>query len=188
MYQCWAQDRGALLSVPHKSHRKNILHLKVFEEYIRDNVEQWFRWSKKMKLAVEHMEDLILVTGCDLVTSWAAAAFECHMPRDPEPTTISLETKKLDGGRAEFFWRNIRGGVAYRNSEFNPVRSQAISSLRELMLPSCTRTFKNLYLRINASSSGVFVQSAHSSGSKKSVLQQNPFLTTLTTTGRMGYK
>ena len=69
MYQCGAQHRGALLSLPHKGHRKDVIHIKVFEDYIRDNVDNWFRWSKKMKLPVEHMEDLILVTGCTLATS-----------------------------------------------------------------------------------------------------------------------
>ena len=57
------------MSLPHKGHRKDVIHIKVFEDYIRDNVDNWFRWSKKMKLPVEHMEDLILVTGCTLATS-----------------------------------------------------------------------------------------------------------------------
>ena len=49
--------------------------MKAFEEYIRDNVVSWFEWSKDKKLCVERMEDLILITGCTLVDSWAAAAF-----------------------------------------------------------------------------------------------------------------
>jgi hypothetical protein len=123
MYQCRARHRGALLSLPHKGHRKDVIPIKLFEDYIRDNVDNWFRWSKKMKLPVEHMEDLILVTGCTLVTSWAAAAFDGHMSVDSDPTTISLETRKSDGGGAQFFWRNIRGSVEYHNSRFRPVRS-----------------------------------------------------------------
>jgi hypothetical protein len=90
MYQCSAQDRGALLSLPHKGLRKDVIPIKVFEWYIRDNVDSWFRWSKKMKLPVERMEDLILVTGCTLVSSWAAAAFDRHMSVS-DATTISLE-------------------------------------------------------------------------------------------------
>jgi hypothetical protein len=97
--------------------------MKVFEDYIRDNVDKWFRWSKNMKLPVERMEDLILVTGCTLVTSWAAAAFDGHMSVDSDPTTISLEARKSDGGGAQYFWRNISGNVEYHNSRFDPVRS-----------------------------------------------------------------
>jgi hypothetical protein len=123
MYQCRAQHRGALLCLPHKGHRKDVIPIKVFEDYIRDNVDNWFRWSKKMKLPVEHMEDLILVTGCTLVTSWAAAAFEGHMSVDSDVTTISLEAGKTDDGGAQYFWRNIRGSVEYHNTRFGPVRS-----------------------------------------------------------------
>ena len=123
MYQCRVQHRGALLSLPHKGHSKDVIPIKVFEDYIRDNVDNWFRWSKKMKLPVEHMEDLILVTGCTLVTSWAAAAFDSHMQVDSDFTTISLEARKSHGDRAQFFWRNIRGNVEYHNSRFNTVRS-----------------------------------------------------------------
>jgi hypothetical protein len=119
MYQCRAQHRGALLSLPHKGHRKDAIPKKVFEDYIRDNADNWFRWSKKMKLSVDHMEDLILVTGCTLVTSWAAAAFDGHMDSDAK---ISLDARGFDGGRAEFSWRNRRGIVEYHNSRFDPVR------------------------------------------------------------------
>jgi hypothetical protein len=121
MYQCWAQDRGALLSLPHKGHRKDVKPIKAFQNHIKENVDSWFRWSKEMMLPPEHIEDLILVTGCTLVTSWAAAAFDGRMSVDP--TTISLETRKSDGGGAQFFWRNIRGCVEYHNRRFDPVSS-----------------------------------------------------------------
>ena len=123
MYQCRAQHRGALLSLPHRGYCRDVIPLKVFEEYIKDNVDNWFRWSKKMMLPVEHMEDLILVTGCTLVTSWAAAAFDGYMSMDSDAATISLEAIRFDGGGARYFWRNIRGIVEYHNSRFDPVRS-----------------------------------------------------------------
>ena len=122
MYECRAQHRGALLSLPHTGQHKDVIHIKVFEEYIKDNVDDWFRWSKKMKLPVEHMEDLILVTGCTLVTSWAAAVFNGHMSVDSYDMKISLKARRFDGGGAQFFWRNIRGNVDYHNSRFDPVR------------------------------------------------------------------
>jgi hypothetical protein len=124
------------LSLPHKGHRKDVIHKKVFENYIRDNVENWFRWSKEMMLPIENMEDLILVTGCTLVTSWAVAAFDGQLSVDSvdsDVMTISLEARKSDGGGAHFCWRNIRGNVDFRNS---PVRSPRYSFSPELMLPS----------------------------------------------------
>ena len=176
------------MSLPHKGHRKDVIPLKVFENYIKDNVDNWFRWSKEMMLPVEHMEDLILVTGCTLVTSWAAAVFDGQMSADSDAMTISLEARKSDCGGPQFFWRNIRGNVEYHDSRFDPVRSPGCLLDVNLFFLHRTRTIENLYLRTNASLSGVFVQSALSSGPDQYGLQQNPFLTTLTTIGRMRYK
>ena len=94
----------------------------MFRKYIRDNADNWFRWCKRMELPVEQMEDLILVTGCTLVTSWAAAAFENHQSVDSDPPTISLAAKNSGNG-AQFVWRNIREPIEYHNSPFDPVRS-----------------------------------------------------------------
>ena len=92
----------------------------------------WFTWAQNNKLGVERMEDLILVTGCTLVTSWAAAAFDDYtMPVDT--TSISLDAQKSDRGRAEFIWRNVRGNVEYHNSHFDPVRPLGYVSRRKLI-------------------------------------------------------
>ena len=65
------------------------------------------------------MEDLFLVSGCTLVTSWAAIAFV----DDAMDAEISLASRTLDNGGASFVWSNIRGRLLYRNSRFEPVRS-----------------------------------------------------------------
>ena len=65
------------------------------------------------------MEDLIFVTGCTLVTSWAAVAF-MENTTDAEITLVS--GPPINGG-TNFFWDNIRGSVNFRNSHFNGVRS-----------------------------------------------------------------
>ena len=121
-YKCRARRRGALLSLPHGGHREDVIRKKAFEEYIRDHVVDWFIWAQDNKLSVDRMEDLILVTGCTLVTSWAAAAFDDYaMPVDA--TSISLDARKFDRGGAKFIWRNIRGNVEYHNSHIDSVRS-----------------------------------------------------------------
>ena len=68
------------------------------------------------------MEDLIFVTGCTLVSSWAAAAFDDHSTT-PGTTSISLDTHRFHLGMADFNWRDVRGNVEYHNSPFDPVRS-----------------------------------------------------------------
>ena len=113
-YKCSGQ--GAFLHLPHDGHRQDVIRTKVFEDYIRDNVFTWFTWAQRKGLGVERMEDLILVTGCTLVTSWAATAFVDH--RDAE---ISLAIHPLRGGES-INWSKTQGSVLHHNSHFDPVR------------------------------------------------------------------
>jgi hypothetical protein len=84
---------------------------KVYEDYIRDNVVSWFECSKNNGLPVERMEDLILVTGCTMVTSWAAATFVDHSQE------ISLAAQALPSGGAQFNWSRMRGNVPHHDSQ-----------------------------------------------------------------------
>jgi hypothetical protein len=123
MYECQAQTYGALLSLPHGGHSEDVIRTKLFGDYIRDNVDSWFRWSKRGGFPIERMDDLILVTGCTLVTSWAAAVFDNSKMSKAglDSATISLNIRKSNRGGAHFFWRNDRGNVDYHNSYFDPV-------------------------------------------------------------------
>jgi hypothetical protein len=89
---------------------------KVYEDYIRDNVANWFEWSRNDGLPVERLEDLILVTGCTLVTSWAVATFI------DDTQEISLAVQALPNGRGKFDWSRMRGNVPHHNSQHDPVR------------------------------------------------------------------
>lgn len=103
--------------LPNGVRSADIIRTKLFEDYIRDNVDNWFRWEKKRGLPVEHMEDIILVTGCTLATSWAAAAFDGTTSRDLDDTAVSLEVPKSDSSEAQFVWHNIRGNVEHHHSD-----------------------------------------------------------------------
>jgi hypothetical protein len=109
-YSC-KRRLGALLTLPHHGIRKDVIRTKVFEDYIRDHVDSWFTFAQRKRLDVERMEDLILVTGCTLVTSWGTAAFI--------DSTQDAEVLLRFRGN-EFDWREIRPSVAYQNS--HPVR------------------------------------------------------------------
>jgi len=91
----------------------------MFEDYVRDHVDGWFNWAQNNKLGVERMEDLILVTGCTLVTSWAAATFVDNTFE----AEISLTSRKFSNVGVSFVWGNVRGRVTYQNSRLDPVRS-----------------------------------------------------------------
>jgi len=114
-YRC--SGRGALLSIPHDGHSEDIIHTRVFEDYIRNNVASWFDWSQKNRVDAERMEDLILVTGCTLVTSWAAAVFPDHS----KTAEVSL-IERFDQNEISLEFNNIRGDVARHCSRIDPVR------------------------------------------------------------------
>ena len=109
------------MSLPLGGYRKEVIDIKLFENYIIDNAESWFDWSGKWGLPVDRMEDFILVTGYTLVSSWGAATF-CDDTAPLDSTSISLFSQKSDHGEAHYSWSNIRGNVTYHNSHFNPVR------------------------------------------------------------------
>ena len=113
------RNRGALLSLPNGGYREDVIRTKVFEDYIRDHVDSWFSWAQKIGLGVDRMEDLILVSGCTMATSWAAASFV----DDTSEAEISLASTLLGNAGASFVWGNVRGRVSYHNSCFNPVCS-----------------------------------------------------------------
>ncbi|KAN0105286.1 hypothetical protein V8E52_011169, partial [Russula decolorans] len=74
------------------------------------------------------MEDLILVSGCTLVTSWAAAAFV----DDTMDAEISLAASRtLNNGGASFVWSNIRGRVLFHNSCFEPFHGEQNSIMTQ---------------------------------------------------------
>jgi hypothetical protein len=110
---------GALLSLPKGGHHEDVIRAQVFEGYIQAHAESWFTWAQKNRLGVERVEDLILVSGRTLVTSWAAAAFM----DDTMDAEIFLASRPFNNGGSSFVWSNIQGRVLYHNSRFEPVRS-----------------------------------------------------------------
>jgi hypothetical protein len=112
------RNRGALLYLPNGGHHEDVVRAQAFEHYIKDYVDNWFTWAQKNQLGVERVEELILVSGCTLVTSWAVAAFA----DDTVDAEISLSSTTLKNCGASFVWSNIRGRVSYHNSGFEPVR------------------------------------------------------------------
>ena len=179
-YKC--RSRGAILSLPCGGLRQEVIHKKLFKGYIAKNVGSWFNWTKERGLPVEYMEDLVLVYGCTLVTSWAAAAFDDYA-RDAQ---VCLASKTLDHGGASFIWRNTRGIVEYHDSQLNSVCSLLVSFTRRSLIFS--QRIIRMHLRIDAFLSRASEQSVCCFGPDTSEALQSLSLTTLTTSKRMRYK
>jgi hypothetical protein len=108
---------GALLSLPCGGYREDAIHKRIFQERIRDDVDSWLNWSRNADLPVDRMDDLILVTGCTLATSYASAVLDEHI----EDAQISLVSRSLNNGGASFVWSNRRGTMEYHDSQLSPV-------------------------------------------------------------------
>jgi hypothetical protein len=131
------------LSLPDGGYREDVIRTKVFEDYIRSNVVSWFNWTQENQL-VEHMEDLILVSGCTLVSSWAAAAFVGNTTE----AEVSLERRTSNNGTKSFVWSNNQGHVVVHNN-IDSVRSPG------LVCSACT----DIYI--------LEAESTHNSGSMR---------------------
>jgi len=117
-YRC-RKKLGAFLSIPYDAYREDVIRTKAFEDYIRDHCERWFLFAQRNRLDVQRMEDIILVSGCTLVTAWAAAAF-VDSNLDSE---ITLGCEPLGDTGATFQWhfaREARQSVQYNNSQERP--------------------------------------------------------------------
>jgi hypothetical protein len=146
-------------------------------------VAGWFHWSKVRGLPIERMEDLVLIYGCTLVTSWAAAAFDDISTG----AQVSLASRTHQNGGASFVWSNIYGTVECHDSQLDAV---CFSLLVYVLLGAVVLTFFSFlctllekkkrefhtHPRINASSSSASEQSRTSSGQKSSGRHQHPLI------------
>jgi hypothetical protein len=89
---------GAFLSLPFNGVSKDTIRTKAFENYIRKHCDSWLEFAILNNLDAR-LEDIILVTGCDLIASWAMAVYT--NPLDPE---ITLSVQRSEAGGAGFQW------------------------------------------------------------------------------------
>ena len=55
--------------------REDTIAQGAFGRWIVEHIGNWFNFARKLELGIEEMEDIILVTGCDLTRSWTNIAF-----------------------------------------------------------------------------------------------------------------
>ena len=136
------------MSLPCGGLRQDVIHRKVFEDYIKKNVGSWFNWSKERRLPIEYMEDLVFVYGCTMVTAWAAAVFDDYATE----AQVSLTNRVLNNGGASFVWRNTRGTVEYHDSQLGSVCSlPATFTCRALTFFFCfTKRIIHIHFKIDA--------------------------------------
>jgi hypothetical protein len=106
---------GAFLSLPFHGVSEDAIRVKAFATYIRKHCDSWLEFMDINNLDITRLEDIILVTGCVLTSSWAMAAFT--NPLDQE-MTLHVQASKT-AGSAVFQWSPTNQP---RNNEPNQVR------------------------------------------------------------------
>ncbi|KAF8269501.1 hypothetical protein EI94DRAFT_1725182 [Lactarius quietus] len=92
------RSKGAFLSLPFNGDTVDAIRTKAFETYIRRHCDTWLEFAVINDLDVR-LEDIILVTGCDLTSSWAMAAFVNQLDLG-----ITLHVQPAQNGSAGFQW------------------------------------------------------------------------------------
>ena len=143
--------------LPCGGQRQDAIRTKVFENYIRDHIDSWFALAQRENLDVQRMEGLILVSGCTLVSSWAAATFY----DDTLDARTSLESIGLPNGGVDFRWGSdmVDPGVAHHNSSGPPDTVRFLGHINQTYV-DLSLIGRGIYPEINAYSSGAFEQNA----------------------------
>ena len=70
-----SKKQGAILSLPVPALREETFARGDFARCITKRIDVWFAFARDLGLGVTRMEDIILVTGRDLATSWTNVVF-----------------------------------------------------------------------------------------------------------------
>ena len=68
-------NEGAVLCLPIQAKREDTVARTTFGKWIIKHIDRWFAWARHLELAVDRMEDIILVTGTHRTRSCTNVAF-----------------------------------------------------------------------------------------------------------------
>ena len=97
-FKCSERKQGAFLYLPFYGNTTDTVRTKAYETYIRKHCDSWIEFAISNDFDVQ-LEDIILVTGCDLTSSWAMATFV-----DSSDLKINLRVHASANESATFQW------------------------------------------------------------------------------------
>ncbi|KAI0275974.1 hypothetical protein BGY98DRAFT_988766 [Russula aff. rugulosa BPL654] len=118
---------AALLSLPVTTRHENTLIRNVFGRWMVKHIDTWFAFARKLGM-VHQMEEIILVTGCDLARSWTNVAFLGG--RADAQVSFGVEAKGPTNNPSinfQFSPGRVRGAVLHRGPE-GTVRCMPLNS------------------------------------------------------------
>ena len=94
--------------------------------WIVKHIDNWFAFARRLELGIENMEEIILVTGCDLTRSWTNIAFFENEVDAQVSFGVSVEGPTSNPSvDFQFSPENVRGAVLRHGPE-GAVRLPAI--------------------------------------------------------------
>ena len=109
---------AAVLSLPVTARREDTLALGDFKLWIVKHIDSWFAFARNLGLGIERMEEIILVTGCDLTKSWANIAFLGNQYDSQVSFGVRVENRDPKVSY-QFLPENARGAVLHHGPEGN---------------------------------------------------------------------
>ena len=64
-----------MLSLPVDAQRQDTRAKGDFRKWMVKHIDSWFAFARGLGLGIEHMEEIVLVTGLHLTRSWANIVF-----------------------------------------------------------------------------------------------------------------
>jgi hypothetical protein len=105
--------------------RENTLNRSLFGKWMLEHIDSWFAFARSLEL-VDEMEEIILVTGCDLTRSWTNVVFLGG--QDDARVSFGVEVN-VEGPNTsinfQFSPEHVRGAVLHHGPE-GPVRLYAV--------------------------------------------------------------
>lgn len=86
-----------MLCLPAQAQRNDTLVRGVFQDYIVRNIDSWFAFSRTRGLGVDHMEEIILVTGRDRTRSCTNIVFSDSEGQAGTSVSFGVEVTDLQG-------------------------------------------------------------------------------------------
>ncbi|KAH9992240.1 hypothetical protein BJV74DRAFT_403429 [Russula compacta] len=118
-FSCANRRGGAVLSLPVDAQRQDTRSRGDFGKWMLKNIDSWFYFARGLGLGIEHMEEIVLVTGLHLTKSWATVAFF----EGQSNAQASFGSRVVPGADVRINWRclpgSVRGGMRSWGPEGN---------------------------------------------------------------------
>lgn len=114
-----------MLCLPVQAQREDTIARGAFRDYIVRHIRNWFAFARSLGLGINHMEDIILVTGRDRTRSCTNVAFPETEDQADARVSFGVEVSDRIGIQWNFSRENVSGAVLNRGRS-GKVRRAAI--------------------------------------------------------------